>query len=337
MTWLARHHGMSATTVQKWRRRATTADAPIGPKRPRSTVLTPAEEAIVAFRRHRLLPLDDCLYALQPTIPRLTRSTLHRCLQRHGIARLPDAASKRGRFRACPSGYFRADVAEVHAAARRLHRFVAVDRTSKFVSAELHERAARRVAAEFLEALAAAVPHRVHTVLTDNGTQLVDTPPAAAWQSEFEAREEPRAGERPPAAPAPSTRRASAWGPGNARPSPLTPGTNGRAERMNRTINDATVRRCYGDTHTQLRADLRLWLDAYDYARRLETLRGLTSYEFVCRSWAEQPVRFTRDPTNDTVGPNISLAPRVCVLGSVSRRGAQEDRRSRPGAPGETS
>jgi hypothetical protein len=43
-----------------------------GPKAPRSTVLTPAEEAMaVAFRRHTLLPLDDCLYALQATIPHL--------------------------------------------------------------------------------------------------------------------------------------------------------------------------------------------------------------------------------------------------------------------------
>ena len=29
---------------------------------------------VVAFRRHTLLPLDDCLYALQPSIPHLTRS-----------------------------------------------------------------------------------------------------------------------------------------------------------------------------------------------------------------------------------------------------------------------
>ena len=63
----------------------------MGPKEPRSTVLTPEEEAIVvAFRRHTLLPLDDCLYGLQPTIPHLTRSSLHRCLERHGISRLPE-------------------------------------------------------------------------------------------------------------------------------------------------------------------------------------------------------------------------------------------------------
>ena len=62
---------------------------PTGPKSPHSTVLSLEEEAIiVAFRRHTLLPLDDCLYALQPTIPHLTRSSLHRCLQRHGISRL---------------------------------------------------------------------------------------------------------------------------------------------------------------------------------------------------------------------------------------------------------
>ena len=55
------------------------------------TVLSIEEEAIIiAFRRHTLLPLDDCLYALQPTIPHLTRSSLHRCLQRHGISRLPE-------------------------------------------------------------------------------------------------------------------------------------------------------------------------------------------------------------------------------------------------------
>ena len=64
---LARRYGASPTTVQKWRKRSTTADAKMGPKEARSTVLTPEEEAIVvAFRRHTLLPLDDCLYGLQP-------------------------------------------------------------------------------------------------------------------------------------------------------------------------------------------------------------------------------------------------------------------------------
>ena len=74
---LAKRYGVSPTTVQKWRKRSTTADAPMGPKEPRSTVLSQEEAIIVAFRRHTLLPLDDCLYGLQPTIPHLiiTRSS----------------------------------------------------------------------------------------------------------------------------------------------------------------------------------------------------------------------------------------------------------------------
>ena len=113
----AKRYGISPTSVQKWRRRQITSDARMGPKEVRSTVLTPEEEAIiVAFRRHTLLPLDDCLYGLQPTIPHLTRSSLHRCLERHGINRLPEIEGdkpQRKRFATYPLGYFHIDIAEV--------------------------------------------------------------------------------------------------------------------------------------------------------------------------------------------------------------------------------
>jgi transposase len=89
---LAARHGLNPKTVAKWRQRTTTADRPMGPSRPRSSVLSEAEEAIVVeFRRRTLLPLDDVLGCLREAIPTLTRSALHRCLQRHGISRLPPA------------------------------------------------------------------------------------------------------------------------------------------------------------------------------------------------------------------------------------------------------
>src|SRR4051794_30437112 len=134
---LAKRHGINPKTVAKWRRRAkkrgSVADQPTGPKQPRSTVLSLEEEAIiVAFRRHTLLRLDDCLYALQATIPHLTRSSLHRCLQRHGISRLPktegDKPAKK-RFKPYPIGFFHIDIAEVHTEQGRLYLFVAIDRT----------------------------------------------------------------------------------------------------------------------------------------------------------------------------------------------------------------
>ena len=133
---LAKRHGINPKTVAKWRKRSFVADLPTGPRQPSSTVLSIEEEAIVvAFRRHTLLPLDDCLYALQPTIPHLTRSSLHRCLKRHGISRLPqvenESAEKR-KFKTYPIGYFHIDIAEVRTAEGKLYLFVAIDRTSKF-------------------------------------------------------------------------------------------------------------------------------------------------------------------------------------------------------------
>jgi transposase-like protein len=140
---LARRYGINQKTVAKWKNRSATADLPTGPKDPKSTSLSLEDEAIiVAFRQHTLLPLDDCLYALQATIPHLTRSSLHRCLQRHGISRLPDVEGGKGikrKFKTYPIGYFHIDIAEVRAAEGRLYLFVAIDRTSKFAFTELHE------------------------------------------------------------------------------------------------------------------------------------------------------------------------------------------------------
>ena len=67
---LARRYGVNPKTIAKWRKRSSVHDLRTGPTDPRSTVLSAENEAIaVAFRRHTLLPLDDCLYALQATIP----------------------------------------------------------------------------------------------------------------------------------------------------------------------------------------------------------------------------------------------------------------------------
>jgi transposase-like protein len=125
------------------------------------------------------LPLDDCLYALQATIPKLTRSSLHRCLQRHGIDRLPDIAGDKPpkkKFKSYPIGYFHIDIAEVETAEGKLYLFVAIDRTSKFAFVQLVEKVSRATASAFLEALIAAVPYRIHTVLTDTASSSASRP-----------------------------------------------------------------------------------------------------------------------------------------------------------------
>src|SRR5436853_4899283 len=120
-------------------------------------VLSAEEEAIVvAFRRYTLLALDDCLYALQPTIPHLTRSSLHRCLQRHGIGRLPDIEGDKPakkKFKSYPIGYFHIDIAEVQTAEGKLYLYVAIDRTSKFAFVQVVRKTGGTSASAFLTAL----------------------------------------------------------------------------------------------------------------------------------------------------------------------------------------
>ena len=199
---MSRELGINPKTVAKWRKRQTVDDLKTGPKEPRSTVLTEAEEAaIVAFRRHTLLPLDDCLYALQPSIPHLTRSALHRCLQRHGISRLPDIEGdkpKRSKFKRYPIGFFHIDIAEVQTAEGKLFLFVGIDRTSK----------------------------------------------------------------------------------------------------------EATVKRFHYDSHDQLRTHLSDFIAAYNFARRLKTLNGLSPYEYICKIWTSEPDRFILDPIHQMPGLN---------------------------------
>jgi transposase-like protein len=122
-----------------------------------------------------LLPLDDCFYALQPTIPNLSRSALHRRPQRHDISRLPEVGGDKPakkRFKRYPIGYFHIDLAKVRTAEGKLNLFVAIDRTSKFAHLRLEKRAGKMEAAQFLRDLLQALPYRIHTVLTDNGMQF---------------------------------------------------------------------------------------------------------------------------------------------------------------------
>ena len=148
---LAARYGLNPKTVSKWRKRSFVHDAPMGPKSPRSSVLSAEEEAaVIAFRRHTLLPLDDCLYALQATIPHLTRSSLHRCFQRHGVSRLPEIAgdkSAKRPFKRYPIGYFHIDIAEVRTGEGKLHLFV-VTKPGSTLDAELEKKIKNAVKTE---------------------------------------------------------------------------------------------------------------------------------------------------------------------------------------------
>lgn len=85
---------------------------------------------------------------------------------------------------------------------------------------------------------------------------------------------------------------------------PNHPCTNGQVERMNRTILDATVKRCHCDSHYQPRTHLAGFIDVYNFARRLKRLSGLTPYEYCCKIWTSEPDQFILNQIHQMPGQN---------------------------------
>lgn len=286
---LAKRYGLNPKTVQKWKNRESVEDAPMGPRRP-NTVLSEADEALIcAFRRKTELPLDDCLLALKDEIPQLTRSNLHRCLQRHSLSRLPKPEKPvKKRFKAYEIGYMHVDICEVRIGEGKRYLYVGVDRTSKFVFAEVHASATASAAVRFLRNLALALPYRIHTVLTDNGIQftyrLLAKPPKDKVHPFDAACDEMKIEHR--------------------LTKPKHPWTNGQVERMNRTIKDATVATYHYETEQELKRHLHAFLRAYNHARSLKALKWRTPVKKICETYDAKPDIFYSNPYQYNMGLN---------------------------------
>ena len=140
---------------------------------------------------------------------------------------------------------------------------MAIDRTSKFAYAKLYENKTAKIAVKFLKELIDIVPYKIHTLLTDNGGQFthLKTDKYVSLHLFDHICQKKTIQHR-------LTKVNHPW-------------TNGQVERMNRTIKEATVYRYYYMSFKELNQHLNTFLNAYNFARRLKTLAGLTPYEFI--------------------------------------------------------
>jgi len=285
---LAKKYNINPKTVQKWKRRKYVHDSPMGPKNPHSTVLSKEEEAaIVAFRQKTLLPLDDCLYALQEAIPHLTRSSLHRCLVRHDISRLPKEnvdKRKTKKFEEYTGGYIHIDITQMRTEEGKQYLFVAIDRSNKFAYAEFYQDQTRETTAQFLTNAIAIFPYKVQVILTDNGAQFTNR------KQDTKAKQTP------------FDRICEEHGIEHRLTKPYHPWTNGQVERMNRTLKEATIKKYHYKTDEQLKKHLAHFLHVYNFAKRLKALKGLTPYEQIENYWKSNPEVFKREPTPHNMG-----------------------------------
>lgn len=163
-----------------------------------------------------------------------------------------------------------------------------MDRTSKLVFARIYRKATKLVAAGFLKALLRAVPYKIHTVLTDNGVQFIQHD--RRTESGFIAHVFGRV--------------CAENNVEHRLTKPYHPWTNGQAERMVRTIKDATVRAFHYASIEDLRRHVRDWLLAYNYAKQLRALQFRTPLEELKRISHQKPELFNRQPNHDMLGLN---------------------------------
>jgi transposase InsO family protein len=290
---LAERYNVNIKTIYKWRKRDTVEDDRMGSKT-LNTVLSEQDESVIRqFRKSTGLPLDDCLISLQPLIPKLTRSNLYRCLKRHGLATLPKAdPEKREKkpFKSYPIGYVHIDISQVQIGKKKFYLFVAIERLCKFSYVELHEVQSAENAVGFLERLVEACPFKIHTILTDNGTQF--TYAALANHLKPKRRRHP------------FDRLCYHLDIRHRLTEFRHPWTNGQVEKFNDTLKKATTKTYHYETVEELKNHLYDFVMAYNYNRKLKSLKFKTPYEKIGECYQKDPALFRKNPNHYLVGLN---------------------------------
>ena len=165
----------------------------------------------------------------------------------------------------------------------------------------LYDEATRRTSVQFLEEVLIVVPYRLHTILTPS--RRLKTNACRATDNGIQFAEQPRNRNTIYSRKSRFDMICDANKIEHRLTKPNHPWTNGQVERMNRTIKEATVKRYHYDDHEQLRQHLDLFIDAYNHARRLKALKGLTPAQFIWKEWQARPDLFYEEPCHLTVGP----------------------------------
>ena len=223
--------GVSERTVRRWKTRQDVSDRSSRPHTLATGFSFEEEEIAVGLRTDLALSLDDLLEVMRRCLrPDISRSALHRCLKRRGVSgKSPVLEPPAQAFAPTPFGYVHVDLKHLPRLERKpAYVFVAIERTTRFVHAEIIEERSGQTVAGCLERFLQAFGYPVHTILTDNGSEFTDRFGDVRWR-----RREAGTGRHP------FDKVCQSHGIKHRLTQPYRPQTNGMVERFNRRLADA--------------------------------------------------------------------------------------------------
>lgn len=296
LTELAARYNITVATARKWKAREDVQDLTHRPHK-LSTILTPAQEAIVVeLRRMVLLPLDDLLVVVREFInPAVSRSGLDRCLRRHGVASLKQLQAEEAgvtetspkTFKDYEPGFLHVDIKylpQMPDEKDRRYLFVAIDRATRWVYFHIYGNQSEISSTDFLRRLTKAAPMKIQKILTDNGSQFTDRFTSKARQPSGQHAFDLRCAE---------------LGIEHRLCPPRHPQTNGMVERFNGRISEIVKQTRFASAH-ELETTLTHYLATYNHRIPQRALNHLSPVQALKKWHAERPELFVKRVYNQT-------------------------------------
>jgi transposase-like protein len=292
---LAKKYNITYNTARKWKEADNIYDKSCANKTRRGSLSELEEKVICIFRKTTLLSLDDCYIALKDEINSLTRSNLHRCLQRNDLSDLKDLLpkseeKKKKKFKEYELGFVHIDIADINISSGKFYLFVSIERLSKMVYAKIYKNKTIKEATDFLNETIKYFPFKIHRILTDNGAQFTYR------FLNKELRPKDRKHEFKIIC--------QKNGISHRETKFRHPWTNGQVERFNRSLKDAMIKKYYYPDLESFTNHLDVFITSYNYGKKLKALKFQTPIEKLIDIYKNKSKLFYRNPFHNAVGLN---------------------------------
>ena len=291
---IAEKYSINRKTVIYWQKAGTTEDKRSGPKNPKSSLSEMEQQVLVAFRKNTKMSLDDIFVAFKEKIPSLSRSNLHRLFVRNGISRLlkEEPILSKKKFKDYPPGFVHIDITEVRLKTVKYYLFVAIDRTTKYLFAQLYDKMTIQNSCHFLTDFIADYPIKVTKILTDNGAQFTykllakNLQPKDCRMHPFDQLCQQHNIEHR------LTKFRSPW-------------TNGQVEIYNKIIKNHTTKAYFYEDIDELKRHIMAFLLYYNHQKPCKKLKFAPPYKKIIDYYKTDPILFKDNPMEKIMGLNI--------------------------------